>query len=255
MSVIKKLSFENLLINEVCSICSYPEETQDKIIHTLLGLEGLREGNHLKIVLLPMGFMYKEIIQNLGSIEDLSIEESQGFFKCARIRTKDSEDDVLVCKPDQGSAVLGVLSALAAFKKTKEVEFIGLAGAINKNLMLGQVIEVTTIMSDQGPHDITSIPTGKVVVQMVNSMIQTVEYYQGLLAKGVDIVEMESSYVLALAIFKDIPLSLRMIISDTIFDTPFWKIKFGDNHSQLVNEGIKSCVNDTIQKIKELLIK
>lgn len=232
------------------AIRDYDIKIQDDIIKTVLGFKKLRTSKHVKVILSPMGFIYKAIVERIKQDGDLTVEEAQGFFKCSKVTARDSNNDILICKPDQGSAVLSVLSVLNGFENIGEIEFIGLAGGISDRMDVGQVVDVSSIHHMDQTYDWVDSPTNRIVVQMVSSMVKSPGYYDKLRSEGVDIIEMESSYVFALAVLRAINLKFHAVISDTVRENPFWTITFGDVLSERINRGVEEITKKIVREIK-----
>lgn len=150
-------------------------------------------------------------------------EFDRGFYQNCKISFKNKTYRLI--KINSGSCIIDVLKILG---KSKEIILVGLAGALNPQYEIGQIIcpaKATSFENIEELKNFTLPINQSGLVCQVDGMLQDNDTYKQLLNSGVNLVDMESYYFASFCQSNKIASGLIALISDQPLLRPFYEVE------------------------------
>lgn len=185
----------------------------------------------------------KLVITNIGIInKKLEGEETyEGYWKSSiKKNARDCKRDVIL-KVKPGNLIIDVFRLLPYINFDKLV-FVGFCGGLNTKYQIGDIITIRDILFEREKYTINPLGFGTTI--QVDGMVQNDEFYQKLIDEGIDVVEMESAWLMMYALYNSkVPVEVYYVVSDLPLTKPFYEISFDSPEQKLISVGIANLAS------------
>ena len=197
------------------------------------------------VIITPSNTIYEGLKKNNNTFE----EYKHNFFKNYYFKYKNAYINVILSP--QG---LSTQDIICLFNNTT-ILFIGLAGALNNNLKIGQIVEVSKSVYDEKINLRELNTFEKVTCGYSPCMLGELskDFQDNARKNNCDVIDMETYYCARASLEFNNNFSSLLIITDIPNIINFWEIS--DDESRLINESkniIIKNIETILEKIREV---
>lgn len=177
-----------------------------------------------KVIITPINKIYQEI-KNLYPL----IEETKGWWYRSKIRIHFNQ--ITLLKIPLGPHIQDFFKSLNP-NQIEKIIFLGFCGSLRKDLKIGDAV----ILSEENYKIIT-----------VSQMILDQDILKIIRKNGIDLLDMETSYLRRWAELKHVPIITILIVTDLPESLPFFRC--GKKELQKIDSSIIKIINQLDQYI------
>lgn len=171
------------------------------------------------------------------------INQSRGFYECSLINL--NKNKYLIIKITPGNVIIDILKLIR--DNAGEIVLIGLAGSLNNNYKIGNVVFPNVVTSQEKLNK--KIVINKKVVNgskvcQTDGLLKDRSFYISLVKKRIDFVDMESFSLACFCLENKIKTRIVSIISDMPLNRPFYlkESYFKKNFNNILNNLINNLL-------------
>lgn len=171
------------------------------------------------VIITNIRSIYLEIINNSEIIN-----QSEGFYKCSLVNL--NRKKYLIIKINPGNVIIDVLKIIGDV--AKNISLVGLAGSLNDKYLIGSIVFPRAFVDLDNSNKIVvfnNTANGGLICQ-TDGLVQNDNFYFDLIKKGVDFVDMESSFFVNFCKKNNIQSRIIAIISDLPLKYNFYENDF-----------------------------